>query len=76
MQIAGQSVPHFGVTSLLGNIDLEISKLDFCKITKVESKDVYQAHCLAKRALISSAAIGDIPFWTGSTAVGVTILAS
>lgn len=32
---------------------INVSKLPFCRITKVDRKEVHQTHCLAKRALTS-----------------------
>lgn len=36
---------------LLRNLEIEIAKLSFCRISKVDRKDNNQAHSLAKRAL-------------------------
>lgn len=51
MQIAGESEYH---TFLLHNlIVIEISKLTFCRISKVPHKDIHRAYILAKKVLIS-----------------------
>lgn len=49
----------------------ELSKLAYCRLTKVDRKDVYLVHCLAKRALLSTIQSTDVrgtPFWIGATA--------
>ncbi|XP_058192189.1 uncharacterized protein LOC131309596 [Rhododendron vialii] len=70
LQLAGRSEPHYADVFLLHNLRQELSKLDFCRLSKVDRKDAHPAHCLAKRALQSSStfpAARGIPFWTGAT---------
>lgn len=53
LQLEGRSEPHYADVFLLHNLRQELSKLDFWRLTKVDRRDAHQAHCLAKRALLS-----------------------
>ncbi|KAI8532832.1 hypothetical protein RHMOL_Rhmol11G0245200 [Rhododendron molle] len=62
---------HCADKFLLHNLGQEISKLDFCKLSKVDRQDTHPAHCLAKRGLLPPSMSPDsreIPLWSGATA--------
>lgn len=51
MELAGRTDSHYADDFLLHNLSQQLSKLAFCRITKVERRAVYPAHCLAKQAM-------------------------
>ncbi|KAI8552331.1 hypothetical protein RHMOL_Rhmol06G0258200 [Rhododendron molle] len=70
MQLAGWTESYFADSFLLRNLDQELSKLAFSRLTKIDCKDTHPAHGLAKRAILSSTtstAAQGIPFWIGAT---------
>lgn len=68
--LAGKTQLHYADSFLLRNLHHQLSKLAFFGLTKVDCKDVHLAHCLAKRAMMSSTTstvASGTPFWTGAS---------
>lgn len=70
MLVAGCSESHHEDKFWLHNLGRELSKLAFCKLSKVDRIDTLPTHCLPKSALLSTTASPDArgtSFWTGAT---------